>query len=173
MGSGNEYQRAKEMKSTGGFFLLPLEYPKPYQINDALDVENANVAELKHWELVPYNAMFLQKENVDFAFTMNKLKDKSSFLGKIRELYKNGLSKEAILKSLTENPAKIVKSEATLGNLRKEVMPISYYLQKIYSAKMPFYRKIGWQVKNFVVNKLLDQDIRGCINSPSTIRTMI
>ena len=61
------------------------------------------MAELKHWELAPYNAMFLQKENVDFAFTMNKLKDKSSFLGKIRELYKNGLSKEAILKSLTEN----------------------------------------------------------------------
>ena len=78
---------------------------------------------------------------------MNKLKDKSSFLGKIRELYKMVLSKEAILKSLTENPAKIVKSEATLGNLRKEVMLISYYLQKIYSAKMPFYRKIGWQVK--------------------------
>ena len=68
-------------------------------------------------------------------------------LRKIRELYKNGLSKEAILKSLTENPAKIVKSEANLGNLRKEVMLISYYLLKIYSAKMLFYRKIGWQEK--------------------------
>ena len=61
MGSGNEYQRAKEMKSIW-FLLLPLEYPKPYQINDALDVENANVAELKHWELAPYNAMFLQRK---------------------------------------------------------------------------------------------------------------
>jgi hypothetical protein len=53
MGSGNEYQRAKEMKSTT-VFLLPLEYPKPYQINDALDVENANVAELNigNWRLI-------------------------------------------------------------------------------------------------------------------------
>ena len=161
MGSGNEYQRAKEMKSTGGFFLLPLEYPKPYQINDALDVENANVAELKHWELAPYNAMFLQKENVDFAFTMNKLKDKSSFLGKIRELYKNGLSKEAILKSLTENPAKIVKSEANLGNLRKgSYANFLLFTEDLFSKDAVLQE--NWVAgKNFVVNKLLDQDIRG------------
>ena len=159
MGSGNEYQRAKEMKSTGGFFLLPLEYPKPYQINDALDVENANVAELKHWELAPYNAIFLQKENVDFAFTMNKLKDKSSFLEKIRELYKNGLSKEAILKSLTESPAKIVKSETTLGNLRKgSYANFLLFTEDLFSKDAVLQE--NWVAgKNFVVNKLLDQDI--------------
>ena len=151
----------QNMKSTGGFFLLPLEYPKPYQINDALDVENANVAELKHWELAPYNAMFLQKENVDFAFTMNKLKDKSSFLGKIRELYKNGLSKEAILKSLTENPAKIVKSETTLGNLRKgSYANFLLFTEDLFSKDAVLQE--NWVAgKNFVVNKLLDQDIRG------------
>ena len=45
------------------------------------------------------------------------------------------LSKEAIFKILTENPAKIVKSEANLGNLRKELRQFLYYLLKIYSSK--------------------------------------
>ena len=43
---------------------MPLEYPKPYQINDALDVENANVAELKHWELAHYKCNVSSKKKM-------------------------------------------------------------------------------------------------------------
>jgi dihydroorotase-like cyclic amidohydrolase len=77
---------------------------------------------------------------------MNKLKDKSSFLGKIRELYKNGLSKEAILKSLTENPAKIVKSE-TFRNLRKGSYANFLLFTEDLFSKDAVLQKIGWQEK--------------------------
>ena len=51
---------------------------------------------------------------------MNKMKDKSTFFfSKLRELYKNGLSKEEIIAALTDRPAKNFKVENTLGNLRK------------------------------------------------------
>ncbi|MHA6697679.1 amidohydrolase family protein [Chryseobacterium sp. A321] len=117
LGSGNEYQRAKEIKATGGTLILPLNYPKPYQIKDALDVEVLDVAALKHWELAPYNAVYLAKENVPIAFTMNGLSDKSKFLTELRALHEKGMSKEQLLESLTKVPAKLLKEER-LGSLK-------------------------------------------------------
>lgn len=118
VGSGDEYQRAKEIKATQGSLILPLEYPKPYQVLDPLAADDLDVADLKHWELAPYNAVYLAKEQVPFAFTMNKLKDKKSFLTKIRELNEKGLSKDQILQALTERPAQLVQ-ENNLGKLTK------------------------------------------------------
>ena len=41
------------------------------------------------------------------------MKDKSTFFSKLRELYKNGLSKEEIIAALTDRPAKNFKVENT------------------------------------------------------------
>lgn len=161
LGSGNEYQRAKEIKATNGNLILPLEYPKAYQVNDALDVETADVAVLKHWEMAPYNAVYLSKEGVPFSFTMNKLKDKSTFFSKLRELYKNGLSKEEILAALTERPAKNFKVENTLGNLRKgSIANFVVFSEDLFNKDAMLYE--NWvNGKSFVVNKIPDEDVRG------------
>ncbi len=161
LGSGNEYQRAKEIKATNGNLILPLEYPKAYQVNDALDVETADVAVLKHWEMAPYNAVYLSKEGVPFSFTMNKLKDKSTFFSKLRELYKNGLSKEEILAALTERPAKNFKVENTLGNLRKgSIANFVVFSEDLFNKDAMLYE--NWvNGKSFVVNKIPDVDVRG------------
>ena len=67
LGSGNEYQRAKEIKSTNGNLILPLEYPKAYQVNDALDVDAADVAVLKTLKnAVPIMQFFSQKKVFHF-----------------------------------------------------------------------------------------------------------
>ena len=116
LGSGDEYQRAKEIKATNGTFILPLEYPKAYQVQDALDIEDLDVADLKHWELAPYNAVYLAKEKVPFALTMHKLSDKKTFLTKIRDLNEKGLSQEEILQALTEKPANLLQAQS-LGKL--------------------------------------------------------
>lgn len=161
LGSGNEYQRAKEIKATNGNLILPLEYPKAYQINDALDVDAADVAVLKHWEMAPYNAVYLSKEGVPFSFTMNKLKDKSTFFSKLRELYKNGLSKEEIIAALTDRPAKNFKVENTLGNLRKgSIANFVIFSEDLFNKDAMLYE--NWvNGKSFVVNKIPEVDIRG------------
>ena len=161
LGSGNEYQRAKEIKATNGNLILPLEYPKAYQVNDALDVEAADVAVLKHWEMAPYNAVYLSKEGVPFSFTMNKLKDKSTFFSKLRELYKNGLSKEEILAALTDRPAKNFKVENTLGNLRKgSIANFVIFSEDLFNKDAMLYE--NWvNGKSFVVNKIPEVDVRG------------
>lgn len=160
LGSGNEYQRAKEIKATNSNLILPLEYPKPYQITDALDVEEAEIAELKHWELAPHNAVLLSKEQIPFSLTLHKLKDKSSFLNKIRELNKNGLSKEQILQSLTEKPAEWV-GQKDLGKLTNGALANFIMVSEdLFNKDAVIYE--NWvQGKPFVVNKKPEQDVRG------------
>ncbi|MBP7173255.1 MAG: amidohydrolase family protein [Cloacibacterium sp.] len=160
LASGNEYQRAKEIKATQASLILPLEYPKPYAITDPLDAEELDLTSLKHWELAPYNAVFLAKENIPFAFTLHKLKDKSSFFKKIRELYKNGLSKEQILQSLTEKPAQLLQNNQ-LGNLMTgSIANFIMTSEDIFNKDAVIFE--NWvQGKPFVVNKIPEYDLRG------------
>ncbi|AYO57093.1 amidohydrolase [Chryseobacterium sp. 6424] len=160
VGSGNEYQRAKEMKATNGTFILPLEYPKPFQSQDLMNVEDLDVAELKHWELAPYNAVYLAKEKVPFALTMFRLKDKNIFLDRIRDLHKKGLSKEEILQSLTEKPAQILQVN-TLGHLNKGALANFIIVSDDLFAKEAVIYENWVSGKRNLINRMPETDVRG------------
>lgn len=161
VGSGNEYQRAKEIKATNGTLILPLEYPKPYQVQDALSGDDLEVAELKHWELAPYNAVFLSKEKVPFTFTMFKMKDKSSFLTKLRELNKKGLNKEEILQAVTTRPAEMLQMNNQLGTLAKGAFANFIVVSDdLFNKDAAIYE--NWvKGRQYIVNKMPEQDVRG------------
>ncbi len=160
LGSGNEYQRASEIKATGGTLILPLNYPKPYKIKDALDVEQLDVAVLKHWELAPYNAVYLAKAEVPIAFTMHGLKDKSQFLEQLRALHKKGMSKEQLLEALTQVPAKLLKEER-LGTLKAGA------LANFFVSSADLFEKDAQIYDNYVlgtryqITQRPSQDLRG------------
>lgn len=160
VGSGTEYQRAKEMKATNGTFILPLEYPKPFQSQDLMNVEDLDVADLKHWELAPYNAVYLAKEKVPFALTMSRLKDKNAFLDRIRDLHKKGLSKEEILQSLTEKPAQILQV-SSLGNLNKgSLANFIIVSDDLFTKESVIYE--NWvSGKQNIITRMPDTDVRG------------
>ena len=160
VGSGTEYQRAKEMKATNGTFILPLEYPKPFQSQDLMNVEDLDVADLKHWELAPYNAVYLAKEKVPFALTMSRLKDKNSFLDRIRDLHKKGLSKEEILQSLTEKPAQILQV-SSLGNLNKGSMANFIIVSDDLFTKESVIYENWVSGKQNIITRMPDTDVRG------------
>ncbi|WP_332033966.1 amidohydrolase family protein [Kaistella sp.] len=160
VGSGTEYQRAKEMKATNGTFILPLEYPKPFQSQDLMNVEDLDVADLKHWELAPYNAIYLAKEKVPFALTMSRLKDKNAFLDRIRDLHKKGLSKEEILQSLTEKPAQILQV-SSLGNLNKGSMANFIIVSDDLFMKESVIYENWVSGKQNIINRMPDTDVRG------------
>ncbi len=160
LGSGTEYQRAKEIKATNGTVILPLEYPKPFQVQDAIDVEALEVSDLKHWELAPYNAVYLAKEKVPFALTMYKLKEKGTFLNKLRELNEKGLSKEEILQALTEKPANLLQ-EQNLGKLTKGAYANFIIVSEdLFNKDAVIYE--NWvQGNQNIVNRIPTVDIRG------------
>ncbi len=116
-GGGDEYRRAREMKQTGGAFILPLNFPKAYDVEDPFDALRADLADMKHWEMAPMNAKIMQEAGIDFAFTLHGLKDKKAFYKNLKKAIKSGLSEEAALKALTYTPANLVGAAKKVGSL--------------------------------------------------------
>lgn len=117
-GGGNEYQRMEDITQSGFPFILPLNFPEAYDVEDPFDAESISLADLKHWELAPSNPAFLEKSNVNFCFTSYDLKDKSNFLPNIRKAVKHGLSEKMALKAITANPALYINAYSKIGALK-------------------------------------------------------
>ncbi|RMF32355.1 MAG: amidohydrolase, partial [Bacteroidetes bacterium] len=66
-GSGDEYQRLRELEATGSPFILPLDFPDAYDVEDPLDARLVSLQQMKHWELAPTNPARLAAEDVTFA----------------------------------------------------------------------------------------------------------
>lgn len=116
-GSGNEYQRIDEIKSTKATFILPLNFPQAMDLEDPTDARFVNVADLKHWELAPTNLGAFEKAGVPFALTSNGLKDQSSFLANVRKAMQYGLTEQKALEALTQTPAQILQVADQVGTL--------------------------------------------------------
>jgi imidazolonepropionase-like amidohydrolase len=116
-GSGNEYQRIDEIKSTKATFILPLNFPQAMDLDDPTDARFVNVADLKHWELAPTNLGAFEKAGIPFALTSNGLKDQSSFLANLRKAMQYGLTEQKALEALTQTPAQILQVADQVGTL--------------------------------------------------------
>ncbi|MBA3664609.1 MAG: amidohydrolase family protein [Bacteroidetes bacterium] len=130
---GNEYQRINEIESTLLRYILPLNFPEAYDVEDPYDAENITLAELKHWELAPINPSEFEKNNISFCFTASDLKNKSDFLKNLRKAVQYGLSEKTALKALTANPALFVNAYDKIGALKKD-----FYANFFISSKSIF-----------------------------------
>lgn len=118
-GSGDEYQRMNEIKNTFAKFILPLNFPLAFDVENPFDAENVSMAELKHWELAATNPMRFEKQFIPFAFTTSGLKEKSDFFKNIRKSIQAGLSEKAALKALTTIPAEMLGLQSEVGAVKK------------------------------------------------------
>ena len=117
-GRGDEYQRLDELKATGATFVLPLDFPEAYNVEDVYDARRIPLEDLKHWELAPANAARLAQAGVPFALTAADLKDKKKFLPNLRKAGQYGLSEAAALRALTDTPARLLRAQDQVGALR-------------------------------------------------------
>lgn len=118
-GGGDEYQRIVDIKATGAQFIIPLNYPDAYDVDDPFDAREVSLAKMKHWELAPTNSAVLAANGVSFAFTAKGLKSAKDYLPNVRKAIENGLSEQAALKAMTYTPAAILKATSQLGGLQK------------------------------------------------------
>lgn len=116
--NGTEYQRLKELKNINANLIIGLSFPKVYDVEDYYDALNVNIAELKHWELAPYNAAYLEKEKIRFAITASDNKSASEFYSSLRKAVKAGLSEKQALQSLTSVPAQMLGIADQSGSLK-------------------------------------------------------
>lgn len=118
-GSGDEYQKIDQVKATNAPLILPLNYPKAYDVEDPFDALNVSLADMKHWELAPANAAFLNQKGVKFCFTAADLEKMDDFLGNLRKAVEYGLPEAAALQALTTTPAELIGAEKVVGTLSK------------------------------------------------------
>ncbi|NIK72610.1 imidazolonepropionase-like amidohydrolase [Thermonema lapsum] len=117
-GAGDEYMRIEELKRTGATFILPLNFPKPYDVSDPADAQLVTLAQMKHWELAPSNAARLAQAGIPFVFTAAGLDKAEDLIAQVQKAIEAGLSPEEALNALTYRPARLLGMENELGVLK-------------------------------------------------------
>ncbi len=117
VGSGYEYRRAEAIKNTGFPVILPVNFPKPPDVENPDDAEQIDLRTLKHWYNAPENPKRLNDVGVTFAFTTYRLENTSEFLQKVREAVQRGLPENVALSALTLTPAKLLGLDKLLGSI--------------------------------------------------------
>src|SRR3989440_850896 len=117
-GNGYEYRVRKSLAGKKPAIILPLDFPKPPEIerpDQALEVE---LDELQHWDRAPSNPARLAEAGIPFAFTTQKLeKPEKDFWSRIRLAVRRGLKKEAVLAACTTTPAERFGAADRLGSM--------------------------------------------------------
>ena len=116
---GNEYQRIVDIKATNARLIVPLNFPKAYDVEDPADARHVTLAQLKHWELAPTNPAVLEKAGIRFAISPVGLENLRDFWANLRLALDNGLSPDQALRALTEIPAEMLGLSDQLGTLEK------------------------------------------------------
>ena len=119
IGSGLEYLDHKRIKSYGNTIVVPINFPKPYDVSDSELNEKLSLKHLKEWNQAPSNLSVLEENGVDFAITSKGLENISDFIKNIKKAVAYGLSEKGALMSLTKIPAKVLKMDQKIGELKK------------------------------------------------------
>ncbi len=117
-GAGDEYQRLDEIKSTGDALIVPINFPKPYNVTDPDDAEIIPLSALMNWEQAPANLSRIDKAGITFSITKQGCGD-DDFWKNLRKAIEYGLNKSDALKALTYTPAQLSNEWNELGSLEK------------------------------------------------------
>ena len=116
MGGGDEYERINDIKNTQATFILPLNFPKAYNVEDSFLTNSLELEAMKEWNQRPGNPVALDLSGVSFAFTTKGLKSMKDFKTNLLKSIEYGLDKVTALEALTSQPSKIL-GNSKLGNL--------------------------------------------------------
>ena len=104
-GNGDEYQRLNELKENGNRFIIPLDFPEAYDVEDPYAALDLDLADMIHWELAPENPKRLHEQGIPFVFTLDGLDNQRELYSNIRKAIEKGLPESVALAALTTVPA--------------------------------------------------------------------
>ena len=117
VGSGREYRRLNEVKSTKVPVIVPLNFPEAPSVESPEEALNVPLDELRYYDEAPENAGRLSNAGIPIALTTAQLKDPGTFLALARKAIERGLNPDAALSALTTTPAKWLGMEKELGTI--------------------------------------------------------
>ena len=160
-GGGHEYELIEDIKATKATYILPLNFPKPYDVADPFETEYISLSDMRDWNQAPANPGIMASNGLTFAFSAHGLKSTSDFKKQIRKAIAYGLDKKTALAALTTVPAKILQKSAELGHLNKGAQA-NFIITSgdIFEEKTIIYE--NWvQGEAFVIHSLDQQNIDG------------
>jgi len=118
VGDGTEYENISAMKATNASFIIPINFPKAYDVSDPYAASVVELEAMKHWNQAPSNPKALADQGIMFSFTMHDTKSGAEFKANLHKAIKYGLDKTKALEALTTIPAKILQQEDKVGTLQ-------------------------------------------------------
>lgn len=118
-GDGNEYERIREIKSGNNALILPLNFPKAYDVSDPFDAMALPLSAMKEWELADRNPALIEAAEIPFVFTSDKVKSEKELFKNLRRSIAKGLSRERAIEHFTIDAARLLQIEDIAGSLEK------------------------------------------------------
>ncbi|SDS30734.1 Imidazolonepropionase [Formosa sp. Hel1_31_208] len=118
LGGGDEYERINDVKATNATFIIPVDFPKAYDVENAYLSRSLSLSDMRTWNQAPSNPKVLADNGVKFAFTTHELKSAKTFMANVMKAIEYGLSKEKALEALTTVPAMVLGKSSEIGSLK-------------------------------------------------------
>ncbi len=160
-GGGNEFERIREVAATKASFIIPVDFPEPYDVADPYQASKISLADMRLWNQAPYNLKALADTGVTFALTTSGLKTTSDFKTNLLRAIAYGFDKTRALEALTIIPANLIRKSNELGSLRN-----GSYANFLVTSGDVFEKETilyeNWvQGQKYTVNDKDTKDIRG------------
>lgn len=104
-GTGESYQVRQALAEEDVRLLVPLNFPRPYDVSHPEAALEVSLGDMMHWEYAPANAALLHRSGIDFAFTTDGLGQPEDIFKAIQKVREYGLPDSIILAALTTRPA--------------------------------------------------------------------
>lgn len=119
-GNGTEYGRAEEIKTTGAPLIVPVNFPKVYDVSDPFDARRLSLKSMKTWELAPFNLRILSEHNIPHAITSEGTESAKDFLANLKKGVESGAKTRSVIHSLTMVPAELMGLSDQIGSLHTD-----------------------------------------------------
>ena len=117
VGSGNEFERLDAIRNTNATFIVPVDFPEPFDMEDPYIASYASLGDMKEWNQAPANLKMMAQSKIPFAIT--SLDAEKNFRENLIKAVEYGLDKKTALAALTTVPAKLIGHENKLGALKE------------------------------------------------------
>lgn len=164
LGGGDEYERIEEIKATNASYILPVNFPAAYDIEDTYSANILQLSDMREWNQRPTNLSQFEKNNIEFAITLDGLKSSNNLKENIIKAIDHGLTKGKALEALTSIPAKLIGRDDVIGYLKKNYLA-NFLITSgdLFDGNTLIYE--NWVKGNRnVINSMEIKDIRGKYN---------
>jgi len=161
LGGGDEYERISEIKATNASYILPINFPKAYDVENSFLSSVLELDDMREWNQKPANPKTLSDNGISFVLTTHSLKSPKDFKTNLQKAIKYGLDKTVALEALTTIPAQLLGKSNSIGSLKNGTYA-NFLITSgdIFDKKTTLYENWVKGHKN-VIESMTIKDIRG------------